>query len=108
MSEKDRKHRIHTYLKQNHGGRKNAASSKTLEAVFHIKSVTVRKIVNSLRSDGVPICIDAGGYYYAASKAEIDATVAQLDNRIQKIAKARNGLDDFIDKEGNRWHENMS
>ena len=83
---------LHTYLMKNHQGRNHAVSSKTLEAVFHIKSVAVRKAVNSLRSNGIPVCSDENGYYYAVSQAEINATVAQLDSRIKKISTARNGL----------------
>jgi len=90
---------LHTYLMKNHKGRKHAVSSKTLEAVFHIKGVAVRKAVNALRSSGIPVCSDENGYYYAASKAEINATVAQLDSRIQKISKARNGLANQTEKE---------
>ena len=83
---------LHTYLMKNHKGKNHAVSSKTLEAVFHIKGVAVRKAVNALRSSGIPVCSDKNGYYYAASQAEINATVAQLDSRIQKISKARNGI----------------
>lgn len=99
---------LHTYLMKNHKGRNHAVSSKTLEAVFHIKGAAVRKTVNSLRSDGIPICSDENGYYYAASQSEINATVAQLDSRIEKIFTARNGLAKKLDKEGTRWHENMN
>jgi len=77
---------------KNHRGRKHAVSSKTLEAVFHIKGRAIRKAVNALRSNGIPVCSDENGYYYAVSQAEINATVAQLDSRIEKISTARNGL----------------
>jgi hypothetical protein len=33
-----------------------------------------------------------GGYYYAQTQDEVNATVAQLNGRITKIANAKNGL----------------
>ena len=52
----------------------------------------IRRIVNSLRSKGEPICSNYDGYFYADNQHEISATIAQLTSRIQKIAKARDGL----------------
>ena len=77
----------------------NPVSSKTLEAVFHVKGSEIRRIVNSLRSKGEPICSDYDGYFYADNQHEINATIAQLTSRIQKIAKARDGLVNRTDKE---------
>ena len=80
------------HLKKNHQGQESAASSKELEAAFHIKGTELRRTVNRLRCDGHPICSDATGYFYAARQSEIRATVAQLTGRISKIAAAKNGL----------------
>ena len=80
------------YLAKNFRGANNPVSSKTLEAVFHVKGTEIRRMVNSLRSKGEPICSDLDGYYYADNQHEINATIAQLSSRIQKIAKARDGL----------------
>lgn len=80
------------YLAKNFRGANNPVSSKTLEAVFHVKGTEIRRMVNSLRSKGEPICSDLDGYYYVDNQHEINATIAQLSSRIQKIAKARDGL----------------
>ncbi|MDY5269031.1 MAG: hypothetical protein SPH05_02930 [Streptococcus sp.] len=80
------------YLAKYYRGSNNPVSSKTLEAVFHVKGSEIRRIVNSLRSKGEPICSDYDGYFYADNQHEINATIAQLTSRIQKIAKARDGL----------------
>ena len=56
------------YLKKYHKGQENAASSKELEATVH------------------------AGYFYAARRSEVRATVAQLTGRISKIAVAAKGL----------------
>ena len=80
------------YLAKNFRGANNPVSSKTLETVFHVKGTEIRRLVNSLRCKGEPICSDLEGYYYADNQHEINATIAQLSSRIQKIAQARDGL----------------
>ena len=44
------------------------------------------------RCDGHPICSADSGYFYAARRLEVRATVAQLTGRISKIAAAAKGL----------------
>ena len=89
------------YLKQYRRGQESAASSKELEAVFHVKGTELRRVVNRLRCDGWPICSDATGYFYAARQSEIRPTVAQLTGRISKIAAATKGLlKSYEEKEG--------
>ena len=92
MSQVNMESALCRYLKDNHTRRTKAASSKILEAAFNIKGSEVRRIINSLRCTGFPVCSDSEGYYYAASQEEINATIAQLNGRITKIANARNGL----------------
>ena len=88
------------YLKTYRRGQENAASSKELEAAFHVRGTELRRAVNRLRCDGYPICSDATGYFYAARPAEISATIAQLTGRIAKIAAAKNGLRKSYRKKG--------
>ncbi len=83
---------LREHLKKYHSGQENAASSRELEAAFHIKGRDLRRIVNRLRCGGCPICSDETGYFYAARQTEIRAPVAQLTGRISKIAAARKGL----------------
>ena len=89
------------YLKKYRREQESAASSKELEAAFHVKGTELRRAVNRLRCDGHPICSDATGYFYAARQSEIRATVAQLTGRISKIAAATKGLlRSYEEKEG--------
>ena len=89
------------YLKKYRRGQESAASSKELEATFHVKGTELRRAVNRLRCDGYPICSAATGYFYAARQSEVRATVAQLTGRISKIAAATKGLlKSYEDKEG--------
>ena len=80
------------YLEKYHKGYANPVSSKSLEAVFHLKGSEIRRLVNALRCKGIPICSDTDGYFYADNEHEINATIAQLSSRINQIAKARDGL----------------
>ena len=80
------------YLKKNHAGRENAASSKTLEAAFDMDGRAVRRCINALRQKWFPICSDTVGYYYASSQQEINETISRLNSLITKISNAKNGL----------------
>ena len=75
------------HLKLFHRGQESAASSRELEAAFHVKGTELRRAVNRLRCNGSPICSNATGYF-----SEIKATVAQLTGRISKISAAAKGL----------------
>lgn len=80
------------YLKENHQGRERAVSSNYLQKRLSISSRTIRKIVNRLRNEGVPICSDENGYYYAGDKDEVLNSIYQMTSRIREIFRAKNGL----------------
>lgn len=73
-------------------GQENAASSKELEGRVSCRRDGAAAAVNRLRCDGHPICSADAGYFYAARRLEVRATVAQLTGRISKIAAAAKGL----------------
>lgn len=87
-----------TYIEKNHKGANKAVSNKELETVFGIKGRMIRKIVNSLRCNEIPICSDAVGYYWGETLQEKRATIAQLNSRIRKISSARDGLINYLQK----------
>ena len=80
------------HLKKYHRGQESAASSRELEAAFHLKGTELRRVINRLRCNSSPICSDATGYFYAKRPSEIKATIAQLTGRISKISAAAKGL----------------
>ncbi len=80
------------YLERYHLGEMEPASSKKLEAIFHVKGSELRRIINNLRSQSHPICSNANGYFYASKQEELNATIAQLTSRIRHIARASEGL----------------
>lgn len=86
-------------LKRYHYGKRNAVSSKELEAAFFVSGKKIRDAVNALRQDGEPILHKANrgwlyssGYYYATDAHEINHSIHQLGSRIVNIAKAQRGL----------------
>lgn len=85
-------HDLLIYMKQFHTGKEEAVSSAYLQNRFCISSRTVRKLVNQLRNDGNPICSGDNGYYYAADRKELLASIGQMKSRIKEIAKAKRGL----------------
>ena len=85
-------HDFLNYIKQCHAGKEKAVSSVYLQNRFCISSRTVRKLVNQLRNDGNPICSGDNGYFYAADRKELLASIGQMTSRIREIAKAKRGL----------------
>ena len=90
------KEKFERFMSDEHIGRKKAITSKEIENAFQCKGTEVRKIVNELRSNGVPICSLPIGYYYAETKSEIKDTLAHLESRIKKIEKAKEGMEETL------------
>lgn len=83
---------IADYLKTFCMGEQAAVTSRTLEKTFRIRGPDLRRRINRLRGNGVPICSFDSGYYYAETEEELQRTVRQLRSRIKKIAQAERGL----------------
>ena len=81
------------FMCEEHKGIRKAITSKEIENAFRCRGTEVRKIVNDLRCDGIPICSSPTGYYYAETGSEIEDTLAHLEGRIEKIEKAKEGLE---------------
>ena len=90
------KEKFERFMCDEHKGRRKAITSKEIENDFQCKGTEVRKIVNELRSNGVPICSLPIGYYYAETKSEIKDTLAHLESRIKKIEKAKEGMEETL------------
>ena len=97
------------YPKKYHKGQENAASSKELEAAFHVGGTELRRAVNRLRCDGHPICSADAGYFYVARRSEVRATAAQLTGRISKIARQQRACCNLMRKRRDRaWRKNWT
>ena len=87
---------VERYMQTEHKGKAKAVYSKELERLFHCKGTEIRRMVNELRSKGVPICSSSKGYYYAESRSDIEETIAHLDGRVSKIKAAQDGLRNIL------------
>ena len=67
--------------------------SKQIEKEFGYKGKDIRRIVNEMRCQGIPICSCSKGYFYAASVDDINETLAHLKSRIISIQAAQDGMD---------------
>ena len=65
------------YLALYHKGEVNAVTSRELECSFQMRGSELRREINALRGDGIPICSFEGGYYYAATAEELERTLPQ-------------------------------
>lgn len=83
---------IAKHLKEYHRGELRVVPSRELEAAFQICGPDLRRTINCLRGDGIPICSSDSGYYYADTEEELRRTIRQLRSRIKKIAHAERGL----------------
>ena len=59
---------IAKHLKEYHRGELRVVPSRELEAAFQIRGPDLRRTINCLRGDGIPICSSDSGYYYAGTE----------------------------------------
>lgn len=67
-------------------------SSYKLSKMFGVSDVQIRKIINTARSNGCPICSNTNGYYYSENCNDIQKTINSLNHRTRGIQNAVNGL----------------
>ncbi|MBQ0165359.1 MAG: HTH domain-containing protein [Bacteroidales bacterium] len=73
-----------------------AVKSPELERRLGVSGAYIRRAVNSLRSNGVPVCSDSNGYWISVDPVEIRATITQLNSRAASILAATSGLERWI------------
>jgi len=59
--------------------------SAALERAFRCKGGSIRDAIEELRRGGKPIGSDQRGYYYAATKEELEPTLAHLERRAMSM-----------------------
>ena len=84
-----KKDELKDYLSFHCLGKTHAVSGERLQRAVHISEKELRKQVNLLRREGVPIASGQSGYYYAATAGEVYGTIRYLK-------KLRAGLDAAI------------
>jgi biotin operon repressor len=84
------KQNVYAYLEGNCRGRRRSITSRRLEQKLNLSGNEIRKQVNALRREGLPIASSGDGYFYAENAAEVYAT-------IRSLKKMRRGLDSAIE-----------
>ena len=90
-----RYHLLHCCL-----GKKRAVSATRLRGTVHISENELRKAVNRLRREGVPIGSDQPGYYYAQTAGEVYSTIKHLKKMRSGLDAAIEGLEGSLDSFG--------
>lgn len=73
-------------------GETSRITSGEIGTLTNLKGSEIRRIVNESRSKFIPIASDGNGYFIATEPEELTHTIAQLNSRIHKMIKAREGL----------------
>ena len=84
---------LKNHLRENCLGRRNAVKSPELEQTMGISSNELRRQVNRLRRQKVPVCSGAEGYFYARNAGEIYATINGLKDMMVGLGQAIEGLE---------------
>lgn len=95
-----KKDELRHYLLHSCLGKKRAVSSGKLKATIHISENELRKTVNRLRRDGVPIGSAQTGYYYARTAGEVYDTIRNLKRMRSGLDSAIEGLEACLDSFG--------
>ena len=83
---------VSEWLKEWHGSKELAIKSGKICEAFNLQKEGLRKIVNFLRSSGIPICSGKRGYWYSENPEDIRETLLHLEGRVQGINRAIKGL----------------
>lgn len=91
---------VRAYLKANCKGKKHTVSSQTLERTLRMSGNELRKQVNRLRREAVPIASSRTGYFYAETAADIYTTIRSLEKMRRGLDAAIAGLEQALEKFG--------
>lgn len=94
------KETVSAYLEGNCRGRRRAVSSSRLEQKLNLSGNEIRKQVNALRREGVPIASSGEGYYCAENAGEVYATIRSLQKMRRGLDAAIAGLEQALEKFG--------
>ena len=83
-------------------GRLDTTTAPELEAELNISGNELRRRINRLRRDTVPIGSSRDGYFYAITAGEVYATIGQLTDIALGLQAAINGLESALDRFGEK------
>ena len=94
------KEKVCSYLDTNCVGKKKVISSGQLEQKLHLSGNEIRKQINALRREAIPIASNSSGYFYAENAAEVYATIRSLQKMRFGLDAAITGLEHAMEKFG--------
>lgn len=93
-----KKEALRDHLYQSCRGRAHASGSRDLKQVLRTSENELRKQVNRLRREGVPIASSyQSGYFYAQTAGEVYATIRSLKSMRAGLDAAIAGLERALD-----------
>ena len=75
------------YLALYHKGEVNAVTSRELECSFQMRGSELRREINALRGDGIPICSFEGGYSQMGHRQGNQADLCPCALQSQRVAQ---------------------
>lgn len=94
------KEKLCDHLRHSALGKRMAVKSEVLEQALNISGNELRKCVNRLRREGVPVGSSRDGYFYAVTAGEVYATIRQLRRMEDGLHAAVCGLEQALDSFG--------
>lgn len=95
-----KKDELKNYLLYNCQGRNRSISGGRLRHAIHTSENELRKQVNRLRREGIPIASDQTGYFYAQTAGEVYSTIRHLKKMRAGLDAAIAGLEGCLDAFG--------
>ncbi len=77
-------------------GQRNAIAAKNLETKLCMRAGDLRRRINRLRRNAVPIASGSSGYYYARTAHEVYGTIRQLRQMQIGLQQAISGLEEAM------------
>lgn len=88
------------YLAKNCLGRRGTIGGRELAGKMGVSENELRRRVNRLRQQGVPIASSQAGYFYAATAGEVYATIRSLRGMAKGLEVAIAGLEKALERFG--------
>ena len=86
------------YLAENCLGRRGTICGRELAGKMGVSENELRRRVNHLRQQGVPIASSQAGYFYAATAGEVYATIRSLRGMAKGLEVAIAGLEKALER----------
>ena len=85
----DKRDLIGVFLREHHTGEERAVHSRELAALFSLSERALRRCINLLRKEEVPICSSRNGYFYANDQNDIKKCALMLGNLSEGVNGTR-------------------